>query len=135
MATSSSPDPPVLISARRDPAGARAMAKMLLANADLTSWEEPFLERMEVHQGPLSTRQVEKLVEIRDQNQWVSTIGRDFSVRLLLNACWQARHELNGQDDITFIESLKARGASTARYREACHLLRCARELGVLRCL
>jgi hypothetical protein len=106
-------------------------AKILLASAELTSWEEPFLEGMKVHQGPLSTRQAEKLVEIRDQNQWVSKI-RDFSVRLLLNACWEARHDLNDEDDIPFIESLKARGASTARYREACRLLRCARELRVI---
>jgi hypothetical protein len=117
---------------KRDPAGARAMAKMLLATAELTSWEEPFLKDMEVHKGALSTRQAEKLVEIRDQNQWVSTIGRAFSVRLLLNACWQARHDLNDQDDIAFIESLKARGASTARYREACRLLRSSRELRVI---
>jgi hypothetical protein len=114
-----------------DPAGARAMAKVLLATAELTSWEGPFLEGMEVHKGPLSTRQAEKLVEIRDQNRWVSKI-RDFSVRLLLNACWEARHDLNDEDDIAFIESLKARGASTARYREACRLVRCARELGVI---
>jgi hypothetical protein len=119
-------------SIKRDPAGARAMAKILLATAELTSWEQPFLEGMEVHKGPLSTRQAEKLVEIRDQNQWVSTIGRDFSVRLLLNACWEARCDLKDEDDIAFIESLKARGASTARYREACRLLRCARRLGVI---
>lgn len=119
-------------SIKRDPAGARDMAKILLASAELTSWEEPFLESMKVHQGSLSTRQAEKLVEIRDQNQWVSTIGRDFSVRLLLNACWEARHELNDEDDTAFIDRLKARGASSARYREACRLLRCARELGVI---
>jgi hypothetical protein len=76
-----------------DPVIARDMAKILLATAELTSWEEPFLEDMKIHQGPLSTRQAEKLVEIRDQNQWVSTIGHDFSVRLLVNACWEARHD------------------------------------------
>jgi hypothetical protein len=53
---------------KRDSAGARALAKSLLASAQLTEWEEPFLEGTEVHQGPLSTRQAEKLVEIRDQN-------------------------------------------------------------------
>jgi hypothetical protein len=115
---------------KRDPAGARTLAKSLLASAQLTGWEEPFLESMQVHQGSLSTRQAEKL-EIRDQYLWVSTV-RDFSVRLLLNACWQVRHNLNDEDDIAFIESLKARGASTARYREACRLLRCARELRVI---
>jgi hypothetical protein len=115
-----------------DPAGARTLAKSLLASAQLTGWEEPFLESMQAHQGRLSTRQAEKLVEIRDQNLWVSTIGRDFSVRLLLNAAWETRHDLNDEDDIAFIESLKARGASSARYREACRLLRCARELGVI---
>src|SRR5262245_47054914 len=98
---------------KRDPAGARAMAMMLLASAELTSWEGPFLESMEVHQGELSTRQAEKLVEIRDQNTWVSDI-RGF----LVNQCWEARYDLN-DEDAAFVESLKARGASTARYREA----------------
>lgn len=116
---------------KRDPAGARALAKSLLAAAQLTSWEEPFLEGIEVHQQKLSMRQAEKLIEIRDQNLWVSTI-RGFSVRLLLKECWQARYDLNNEDDIAFVETLKARGSSTARYREACRLLDCARELHVI---
>lgn len=116
---------------KRDPAGARALAKSLLAIPDLTAWEEPFLEDMGVHQGPLSTRQAEKLVEIRDQNAWVSTI-QGFSVRSLLNACWEARYDLNDEDDVAFVEGLKARGSSTARYREAFHLLDCARRLHVI---
>ena len=115
---------------KRDPAGARAMATMLLASAELTSWEGPFLESMEVHQGELSTRQAEKLVEIRDQNTWVSDI-RGFSVRLLVNQCWETRYDLN-DEDAAFVESLKARGASTARYREACRLLDCARDLHLI---
>src|SRR5262249_12653275 len=90
---------------KRDPAGARAMATMLLASAELTSWEGPFLESMEVHQGELSTRQAEKLVEIRDQNTWVSDI-RGFSVRLLVNQYWEARYDLN-DEDAAFVESLK----------------------------
>jgi hypothetical protein len=116
---------------KRDPDGARALAKSLLAIPDLTSWEEPFLQDMQSHKGLLSTLQGEKLLEIRDQNAWVSTIG-GFSVRSLLNACWEARYDLKDEDDITFVEGLKARGASTARCREAYRLLRCARELHLI---
>jgi hypothetical protein len=116
---------------KRDPAGARALAKSLLAVPDLTSWEQPFLEDMEIHQGALSTRQAEKLLEVRDQNAWVSTI-RGFSVRSLVNACWEARYDLNDEDDISFVEMLKARGSSTARCREACRLLDLARQLRVI---
>jgi hypothetical protein len=116
---------------KRDPDGARALAKSLLAIPDLTSWEQPFLEDMQSHKGLLSTRQAEKLLQIRDQNGWVSTIG-SFSVRSLLNACWEARYDLNDEDDITFVETLKARGSSTARYREACRLLNCARSLRIV---
>ena len=106
------------------------MATMLLASAELTSWEGPFLESMGVHQGELSTRQAEKLVEIRDQNTWISDI-RGFSVRLLVNQCWETRYDLN-DEDAAFVESLKARGASAARYREACRLLDCARDLHLI---
>jgi hypothetical protein len=116
---------------KRDPDRARALAKSLLDIPDLTSWEQPFLEDMQSQKGLLSTRQAEKLLEIRDQNAWASTIG-GFSVRSLLNACWEARYDLNDEDDITFIEGLKARGSSTARHREACHLLICARALRVI---
>ena len=116
---------------KRDPAGARALATSLLAIPDLTSWEEPFLADMQVHQGPLSTRQAEKLLEVRDQNAWVATI-RDFSVRSLVNACWEARYDLNDEDDTSFVEMLKARGSSTARCREACRLLDLARQLRVI---
>lgn len=107
------------------------LAKLLLKTAVLTDWEEPFLEKMAVHQGELSTRQAEKLLEIRDDNLWVGEI-RGFSVRLLLKACWEGRHDLHTTQDFDFIEKLKARGEDRARYREARHLLDCARDLHVI---
>lgn len=116
---------------KRDSATARGLAKLLLKTAVLTDWEEPFLEKMAIHEGELSTRQAEKLLEIRDDNLWVGEI-RGFSVRLLLKECFEARFDLQTEADIKFVETLKERDQSTARYREACHLLNCARDLHVI---
>jgi hypothetical protein len=117
---------------KSDPEVAKRMARSLLQHAQLTDWEEPFLERIEAITKPLSTRQAEKLVEIRDQNLFVSVIGLGFSVRLLLKACYDARFELGDPDDTKFIERLHSTVVTTARYRDARRLLACARELHVV---
>jgi hypothetical protein len=47
---------------KRNAARACHMAKFLLTTPGLSTWEEGFLESMESHRGPLSTRQAEKLL-------------------------------------------------------------------------
>jgi hypothetical protein len=116
---------------KRDPARARALAKTLLAATGWTAWEEPFLDNMAGHEGRLSTRQAESLLVIRDQSLWVSSI-KGFSVGTMLQACWEARLDLDDEDDIEFIERLKATCSTTAKYRDARRLLGCARKLHVI---
>jgi hypothetical protein len=116
---------------KRDPARARALAKSLLVTTGWTAWEEPFLEDMQARHERLSTRQAEKLLEIRDDAQWVSSI-KGFSVRTLLQTCWEARFDLDNDDDIEFLERLKANSSTTAKYRDASRLLRCARKLQMI---
>jgi len=61
----------------RDPARVRAVARRLLASAeDWTEWERDFLEGLVAEYGShaLTPRQREKLVELRDGAEYVSTI-------------------------------------------------------------
>ena len=116
---------------KRNPARARHMAKFLLAIPGLSSWEEGFLESMEVHVGPLSTRQAEKLLEIRDDLRRVSSV-EGFSVKTMLPACYEARLDLDDENDIEFLERLRASSATEWRYRDARRVLYCARKLHVI---
>jgi hypothetical protein len=116
---------------KRNPARARHMAKFLLATPDLSTWEEGFLESIESREGPLSTRQAEKLVEIRDDLRRVSSI-KGFSVKTMLPACYEARLDLHDESDIEFLERLSASNTTEWRYRDACRVLYCARKLHVI---
>jgi hypothetical protein len=114
-----------------DAARVRVLAKTLLAtDRDWTDWELAFLETLANHFGPdaLSTRQREKLVELRDDAQRISTY-RGLNIAGLIRDCWLARLDL-GDDDEGFIETLK--GATTIKRRQLGQLLRCCRKLGVI---
>jgi hypothetical protein len=64
---------------RKDPAAMRALAAhlMRLPNADLTEWEIKFLDSISGDRtgGEFTTRQSEKLLQIRDDSEYVSEIG------------------------------------------------------------
>ena len=63
---------------RKDSVAVRSLAKRPLAipNHDWTGWEVDFLEGMTRHHGPdpLTTRQGEKLMELRDGLVWRETV-------------------------------------------------------------
>jgi hypothetical protein len=52
-------------------------------------WELAFLENMSNQQESLTTRQAEKLLEIRDATQYFSTYD-GFNVKSLIEKCWMA---------------------------------------------
>ncbi len=114
----------------KDPVRVRNSAKGLLAayRADLTDWELDFLDsvlqRSEQDEN-LTTRQAEKLVEIRDSLKHYSTID-GLSVRRLIENCWMARLDLSESDE-DFIN--RVRGCGSLRRSDAQRLLRCARQL------
>jgi hypothetical protein len=87
----------------KDPAGVRALAKSLLRMPDAgwKEWELDFLEHMSHHEGHLTTRQSEKLVEIRDAAQYFSTYD-GFKISTLIDKCWMARLDLNDDEDVAF---------------------------------
>ena len=118
---------------RKDLVAVRSLAKRLLdlPRADWNDWEIDFLQHMARHKGPdpITTRQGEKLLELRDDAEYYSSIG-GFSVQSLIKNCWLARDDLGIEDDRKFIEQLKETSYSGIKRRQLRKLLACARELG-----
>ena len=116
----------------RDPVRVRAVARRLLASAeDWTEWERDFLEGLVAEYGSdaLTTRQRQKLVELREGAEYVPTI-KGFDVASLIDKCWLGRLDLDYEDDIAFIE--QERGSTSIKRRHVGRLLRCCRKLGVI---
>ena len=118
---------------RKDLVAMRSLAKRLLnlPHADWNDWEIDFLQHMVRHKGPdaITTRQGEKLLELRDDAEYYSSV-RGFSVQSLIENCWLARDDLDSEDDRKFIEQLKETSYSSIKRRQLRKLLACARELG-----
>jgi hypothetical protein len=114
----------------KDPAAARILAKSLSQSrdADWSPWEIDFLESMRANQEPLTTRQAEKLMELRDANQSFSTFD-GFNIETLIDKCFQARLDLNKDEDIGFMERLRESGTRSIKRRNLSRLLRCCRQL------
>lgn len=115
---------------RKDPDGFRAIAARLLKLPDhgMTSWEVDFLESISLDRGKdeYSTRQSEKLLQIRDDAESITTY-RGFSVKKLIQDCYEARLDLEESDE-QWIEQLK--GRIEVKRRHIGRLLKCARALG-----
>jgi len=121
-----------LLALGRDPVRVRAVARRLLASAeDWADWERDFLEGLVAEYGidALTPRQHEKLVELREGAEYVSTI-EGFDVASLIDKCWPKRLDLDYEDDIAFIE--QERGSTAIKQRHAERLLRCCRKLRVI---
>ena len=118
---------------RKDLVAVRSLAKRLLnlPHADWNDWEIDFLQHMGRHKGPdpITTRQGEKLLELRDDAEDHSSV-RGLSVQILIKNCWLARDDLGSEDDRKFIEQLKETSYSGIKRRQLRKLLACARELG-----
>jgi hypothetical protein len=117
----------------KDPGAVRILAKSLLRMTEMEwrVWELDFLDNMSNQKEPLTTRQAEKLLEIRDSSQIFSTYD-GFNVVTLMHKCWVARFDLSSDDDIDFIERLKDCGSKSIRRRQVSRLFRCCRELFIL---
>lgn len=117
-----------------DASAVRRMAALLLTSTDhdWTDWELDFLEHMSHFEGPepITMRQREVLFELRDRAE-LSREWRGIPVRRLIDQCWQARHDLD-EDDEAFIAGLHDRRPSALRRGSLRRLVRSAIQLGVI---
>jgi hypothetical protein len=119
---------------RKDPQGAAGIAKRLLSlpASEFSDWELEFLRSIQQLRNveEFSTRQVEKLLQIRDDIQEVTeTLG--FSVRLLLKGCVDARLDLSESDEEWVLARSRV-SSSSIRRKHVGRLMRCARELNLV---
>lgn len=118
---------------RKDTAAARSIARLLFASEReaLTEWEAGFIESLIGYvDDELTTRQVEKLLEVRDSLVLVAE-HRGFSISRLLRNCYEARLDLS-EDDEGWIVELYATGHHSIRRGQVVRLMRCARQLGLI---
>jgi hypothetical protein len=120
---------------RKEPKAFRALAKGLRAqfSDDLSDWEKDFLEDVagRVAKEEFTTRQSEKLLQIRDDYTSVSQLPGGFSVTIILKECKEARLDLSEDDEQWILQSYK-RSPTTIRRKNAGRLMRCARELHIV---
>jgi hypothetical protein len=119
-----------ILAIQKDPASARSMAQSLDALGDMewTDWELDFLQSIGCRKQDLTTRQGEKLIELRDEAVWYTSV-EGFSLKALIERCHLGRDEL-ADHDAAFIARLAAEKAARLRRKDARRLLRCARTLG-----
>jgi hypothetical protein len=110
-----------------------ATALLAAADVDWTDWERLFLEGMIDRRSrePLSARQSEVLVDLRDSAQVMSNV-HGFSIARLVRDCWLSRFDLEDDEDLAFIERLKTEAPTTLKRRPAMRLLACANRLDVV---
>jgi hypothetical protein len=122
---------------QRDLDRARSVAEFLLAlvGMDWTEWEVSFLNSIikqvddriaSRNKEPLSTRQAEMLVELRDDSVWYESPD-NFSIKALVNDCFVMQHLLS-ENEVDFIKHHKVAGTTKHRRREVIFLFRCARK-------
>jgi hypothetical protein len=124
------PDYREILAIQKDPARARSIAHVLFKLDDMewTDWELDFLNSIGARQRDLTTRQGEKLIELRDEAVWYTAV-EGFSLKALIERCHLLRDEL-AEFDAEFIARLKTANATRLRRKDARRLLRCARTVG-----
>lgn len=119
---------------RKDGNAFRALARGLYRSIPaLKDWEKDFLESKTrvTTADEYTTRQAEKLLEIRDDYTWAFKTRDGFSVVTLLRECHEARCDLSEEDE-EWIEQRFAESKVTIRRKHLGRLLRCARELNLI---
>jgi len=118
---------------RKSPAEFRALAKRLLnLDAELTEWESIFVESIcnDTETKQFTTRQSEKLLQIRDDYETITECDR-FSVKSLLENCWLARVDLSERHEEK-LQKLRERSLVSIRRKDVGFLMHRARELHII---
>ena len=119
---------------RKDAQGFRALAKGLLTHiAELTDWEKDFLTSISDQSGKdqFTTRQSEKLLQIRDDHKSVTEMRAGFSVKLILRQCREGRLDLSEADEEWILQRFE-QSQTTIRRKHVGRLMRCARQLNLI---
>jgi hypothetical protein len=119
---------------RKDPKKFRALAARLLAPiSELTEWEKDFLDSIKIQtdKDEFTTRQSEKLLQIRDEYGDITELSGGFSVRAILRGCRDARLDLS-EDDEEWILQRFEESQTIIRRKHAGRLRRCARQLRLI---
>lgn len=119
-----------IVKLQKDPARARSVAQFLstLDDMEWTDWELDFLHNIGARREDLTTRQGEKLIELREEAVWYTAVD-GLSLKALIDRCHLCGDELT-EHDAAFVERLKATRATRLRRNDARRLLRCARAVG-----
>lgn len=119
----------------KDPQAVRLLARKLLKLA-YVSWSEErrgFLEKMVKQREPITTRQAEYLIELRDGTELHQIVG-GFSVASLIEDCWRNREPDRyrglSDDNCKFIERI--RGKTVLQRQQLHRLFAYCRELGLI---
>lgn len=117
----------------KNPVRAQSLARFLLAlpEAHWSDWERDFLEPKAADACELSTRQAEKLLELRNNALRYRTVS-GYHLAALVERCWLCRDDLASEDDHDFIVALKNEGRALLTRPQALRLKRCATEVGLL---
>jgi hypothetical protein len=119
---------------RKDPQAAVNIAKRLLelSPTEFTDWELDFLRSIQRLRNveEFTTRQSEKLLQIRDDTEMVEEV-LGFSVRLLLKGCFEARLDLSEADEEWVAGRFQVSACNIPR-KHVGRLTRCARELNLI---
>ena len=119
----------------KDPQAVRSLARVLLKLPYVTWAEERerFLKDMAREREPITTRQAEYLLDLRDETELYSSVG-GFSVASLSEDCWRNRdpdrYSGLSDDNREFIERI--RGKTTLPRPQVRRLLAYCRELGLI---
>lgn len=119
----------------KDPVAVCRIAKRLLALPDV-SWSEyaeSFLQNMAASRQPISTRQAEFLIVLRNEGTLYQVV-EGFSIPSLIEDCWRNRepdrHCGLSDDNCEFIERI--RGKTALRRPQLLRLFACCRDLGLI---
>ena len=111
----------------------RAVARRLLnLGAELTDWESIFVESIcnDTQTKEFTTRQSEKLLQIRDDYETITTF-HGFSVETLLDKCWLGRFDLSESQEQK-LQKMRERSHVSVRRKDAGFLMHRARELHII---
>jgi hypothetical protein len=121
-----------IVDFKKNPERVRRLASTLLGRAEWnawTDWEEGFLTSLLDWSDEFTSRQLEKLLQIRDDAEECTATREGFSIGSLLRSCYEARCDLD-DDDTDFIEARL--GRTVMKRREIGRLIRCARDLHII---